>query len=239
MKFYLDDKQFGRMIITVRCNMRNISFIAKNGALHISVPPGTPREHLEQAVEESRDRLVRLLEQSTAPAVTFHDGQRIPYYGGEIVIGLGTKNDGYIHSEPPTDGVVRLTVSPSCSFDDEWTTKAISRLISSQMEAVVYCDVRPLLEEIAAELGVKYSGFDIGRGVRKLGHCTADNVIMLSRNVALLPEHLIRYLICHELAHVTHKNHSSAFHALVNVYTGGREKALAAELRDFRWPIVQ
>ena len=34
-------------------------------------------------------------------------------------------------------------------------------------------------------------------------------------------------------------NHSPEFHALVDRYTGGQEKALEQELKRFKWPIVR
>ena len=79
----------------------------------------------------------------------------------------------------------------------------------------------------------------VGRGMRKLGHCTAKKVIQLSRNLMFLPEPLVRYIICHELAHLTHMNHSPQFHALCDRYTGGHEKELEKQLRHFHFPILK
>ena len=53
----------------------------------------------------------------------------------------------------------------------------------------------------------------------------------------LLPEHLVRYVICHELAHLKHFDHSPAFHALCDSYLGGREREYQAEMKQFRWPV--
>ena len=57
--------------------------------------------------------------------------------------------------------------------------------------------------------------------------------ISLSLFLVTLPEHLRDYVIIHELCHTVHHNHSPRFHALVDRFTGGHEKALARELRAF------
>jgi predicted metal-dependent hydrolase len=97
----------------------------------------------------------------------------------------------------------------------------------------------PFAREVADGLGLKPAGFEVGRGMRKLGHCTAKRVIQLSRNLMFLPEPLVRYIICHELAHLTHMNHSPEFHALCDQYCNGQEKALERQLRQFSFPILK
>ena len=75
--------------------------------------------------------------------------------------------------------------------------------------------------------------------MHKLGHCTNKGIIQLSRNVMFLTQPLVNLIICHELAHLKHMNHSAAFHALCNTYLGGHEKELESQLKRFPWPILQ
>lgn len=48
-----------------------------------------------------------------------------------------------------------------------------------------------------------------------------------------LPDHLIDYVILHELVHTVHHNHSKNFWKLLDTVTGGA-KILDKELRKYR-----
>ncbi|MEG2820047.1 MAG: M48 family metallopeptidase, partial [Muribaculaceae bacterium] len=96
----------------------------------------------------------------------------------------------------------------------ETISLCICRLMARRAEGVLI----PHAIEVAKSLGVMPRKFVIGRGFHKLGHCTTQKDIQLSHNLMFLPEELIDFVICHELAHLTHMNHSMAFHDLCNKY---------------------
>ena len=96
-------------------------------------------------------------------------------------------------------------------------------------EAKAYLPAR--VEELARILG--YGKVTIRAARSKWGSCTAQNNISLSLFLMTLPPHLRDYVIVHELCHTVHHNHSAEFHALVDSLLGGKEKALARELRGY------
>jgi predicted metal-dependent hydrolase len=54
---------------------------------------------------------------------------------------------------------------------------------------------------------------------RLWGSCTfTDGAIRIARRAASLPEWVLDYLLMHELAHLVHSDHGSAFHELENRY---------------------
>lgn len=99
-------------------------------------------------------------------------------------------------------------------------------------------EARELLPDMTGRLAARH-GFRCGE-VRvkasrsKWGSCTARDDINLSLFLVLLPPHLIEYVVLHELCHTVHKNHSQAFHSLLDSVCGGRSRELNRELKAFR-----
>lgn len=232
--YYIDDKEFGMVFITVRSNMRNITMRWKGGSLYMNVPPGAPKERLEQVLDELRPKLRESL---TKDDLAYHIGQEIRCYGFKIVIDEQTKyHDRIIFSK--NDNVVTVSVPSGIDLtthsSKEWMSRALKTVAHNEAARLL-----PLAQKVTARLGVSPEHFEIGRGLRKLGHCTPKRVIQLSGNLLFLPEELIEYIICHELAHLTYMNHSPQFHALVNRYVNGQEKALEKKLKSFHWPVIR
>jgi hypothetical protein len=69
----------------------------------------------------------------------------------------------------------------------------------------------PLLDVVAAESGITYAGARVRRQKTRWGSCSARKTISLNRNLIFLPEHLVRSLMLHELAHTLVLDHSARF----------------------------
>lgn len=233
--YYFDDKEFGKVFISVRSNMRNITMRWKGGNLFVNVPPGTSSSHLEKVLDEMRPKLRKM---QSSGDISYQIGQKIQCYGFVITIAEQDKiPDKIVFSHTPSE--VIASVPQGIDLDNydnkKWISKALKLVAHNRAAALLL----PLAQSITARLGVAPERFEIGRGLRKLGHCTPKKVIQLSGNLVFLPADLIELIVCHELAHLTHMNHSPQFHALVDHYLMGREKALERKLKAFQWPVIR
>lgn len=89
------------------------------------------------------------------------------------------------------------------------------------------------LDEASRRTGIGYNKLTIRKAHTRWGSCTREGNISLSLYLAALPDELIDFVCVHELCHRIHPNHSAEFHALVNLHTGGREKELAKQLKNY------
>ena len=236
MKGYIEDKEFGKIHVELRRGMTSVRFtFHADGNLLMRAPLGISVAEMQRMVDIHREQLRRL---PHPQSVSFRFGQTIECFKCQVVIESQNRMPGYIlnHWEGDT---LHLQIHQHADLEDDGIKRTISSVIGRAMDVQAHALLLPFAQQIADELGLRPAGFEVGRGMRKLGHCTAKRIIQLSRILMFLPEALVRYIICHELAHLTHMNHSPQFHALCNQYCGGKEKELERQLRQFRFPIVK
>lgn len=68
---------------------------------------------------------------------------------------------------------------------------------------------------------------------KRFGSCNGKNGICFSYRIMAYPQKAVDYVILHELAHITHKNHSRDFYALIEKYMPdyrAAEKILKGEI---------
>lgn len=236
MKCFIEDEEFGKITVELRRGMTSLRFGYKpDGSLLMRAPLGISVDDLKRLIDTHREKL----RNSPHPYVPdMHIGQVIEGFRCRIVLETISARPGFVQTCWEKD-TLQVQIYEGADLNDISTKEFVSDMMSQAMEIVAMMQLLPFAQEVADELGLKPAGFEIGRGMRKLGHCTGKKVIQLSRNIMFLPEDLVRYVICHELAHLTHMNHSPQFHALCDQYTGGKEKELEQKLRQFRWPIMR
>jgi predicted metal-dependent hydrolase len=97
------------------------------------------------------------------------------------------------------------------NIEDEIWQNLIKTQIEEQLkrEAKYYLVKRT--QELANQKQINIGKVTIRKTTSRWGSCSSKNDISLSAYCMTLPDELIDYIICHELAHVKEKNHSKSF----------------------------
>lgn len=233
-KGYIDHKELGRVLVTI--NPRATRFIArwKGQELHLTSPAVAGSAPILQALDSMASRLLASRPEVYAISpgtrldfdhffITFTQHplpltieSRIMHHNGKpgVAIAIGKNIDP---SEPSSEKLIAKHIHHAAHF-------FASSLIAEA-------------QSISARLGVSPKEWVIGNGSRRLGCCGANRRISLSSMCMFLPYRLREYIVCHELAHLTHFDHSPTFHELCSRYCGGDGNLRRAELKAFRWPV--
>lgn len=78
--------------------------------------------------------------------------------------------------------------------------------------------ITPLLKRWSEEMRLEPSYVGFRRAKTRWGSCSSRNRISFNYYLMKLPLSLVEYVVVHELAHITHKNHSADFWGLVGKY---------------------
>ncbi len=76
-------------------------------------------------------------------------------------------------------------------------------------------EILPKVAFYANKIGVKYKNATFKAQLSRWGSCSAKGNLNFNCVLALCPSEVIEYVIIHELCHLIHLNHSSAFWAVV------------------------
>lgn len=89
------------------------------------------------------------------------------------------------------------------------------------------------IKELSVRHGLRYNQLFLKNIKSRWGSCSSRNNINLSIHLMRLPDHLIDYVLLHELAHTEVKNHSKKFWHFLNSLLGNA-KELDKELKRYR-----
>ncbi|MCM1028364.1 MAG: M48 family metallopeptidase [Pseudoflavonifractor sp.] len=231
-KGYLDHPRLGRVYVTI--NPRARRFIARwqSHNVALTVPSGQDMDAIMRALDNMADDLLshKPAESRLVPGTVMEFADFIleikPHPAAEVTGGLTVRAGKY---------VIKVRAWPHTEAGE--MEERIVRIIHHISKPIAERTLLPRARQIAEHLGIKGVSWEIGRGVRRLGCCSLDGRISLSRFCIFLPWRLRDYVICHELAHLTHFNHSAEFHALCSRYCGGDGDQRRAELKAFAWPV--
>ncbi len=116
-------------------------------------------------------------------------------------------------------------------------SKEVQTAIRTGIERALKVEAKQFLPDKAKALAVKfdfnYNNLALKNIKSRWGSCSKKNNINLSIHLMRLPDHLIDYVVLHELVHTIHHNHSKHFWAMLDKVTGSA-KTLDKELRKYR-----
>ena len=88
------------------------------------------------------------------------------------------------------------------------------------------------IKELSDKFGCVYNKVTIRNQKTRWGSCSGKNNINLNMQLMNIPNHLIDYVILHELVHTKIKNHSPIFWGSLNRYVGNA-KVVDKELKEY------
>ena len=225
----LDDDELGKLLVRVNMRARRLTFRTREDAIHVTVPSGTVLSEIKNAIEQLRPRLRSARQKYIRPLIDLN--YRIDTEFFKLSLVSGRRERFLSRSEL---GEMQIVCPPDADFSDhklqEWLRKVIEEALRRNAKILL----PPRLYALSLQHGLTYKSVKINSSSGRWGSCSARGNINLSYYLVLLPQHLIDYVLLHELAHTREMNHGERFWVLLDWFTDGKALALRNELKQYR-----
>ena len=230
---YYEDKVLGHILIRRSAKARYISLRIKAGEVILTLPlradESAGLSFLRSKYDWIRERLA-LSEQHVSQTSVFDENTRFSTLTFDLKI---------LRAECPdfrfrfSNGL--LTVFCPNSLDihlprcQDIIKMGIARVMRSEATRVLPAR----LDTFAKQFGFSYKRVSIRSSQSRWGSCSSSGTISLSFYMMLLPDHLVDYVLLHELCHTKEMNHSASFWALMRKVTDGNSDSWRKEIKQY------
>ena len=226
------DKDFGQIKVRYDARACRLIFRVKDGALVITAPIATSLSVIEKSLNEKRSAISQLFVKNSSKIL--HPGDILETQCFRIELHTHTLSKMLFSLK---NGVLNIFIPQNVNIEDTAFQKLLKQNILKIAKRVSAPYLSARLNELAQLKGLKYNDFAVSTARTRMGVCNIKKRITLSAYLIFYPQHLVDYVILHELAHLTEMNHGPRFHALCNSYCEGKERELEREFKKFKLPL--
>ena len=210
---YINIEQVGQVSFTINERSRRIRLSLKSdGEIVVSMPPSALYRDAIHFVESKTDWIVKQQSRIHAGLTLFAPESCFKTRFHQLAITKGNTDRVY---NRVGNGVIQIFIPEKVDHEQPRIQDFIKNTLVDVMrwEAKIYLPKR--LKELAGKHGFKYENVTIKNASTRWGSCSSANNINLNLHLMRLPEHLIDYVLLHELAHTVVKNHGEKFWLLL------------------------
>ena len=228
---YINIEQVGSVSFTINERSRRIRLSVKSdGEIVVSMPPTALYRDAIRFVESKTEWLIKQQTKIQAGLTLFAPESCFKTRFHQLAITKGNTDRVY---NRVGNGVIQIFIPEKVNHEQPKVQEFIKKTLIDVMrwEAKIYLPKR--LKELAEKHGFKYQDVSIKNTKTRWGSCSFTNNINLNLHLMRVPEHLIDYVLLHELAHTVVKNHGEKFWLLLEHCYPNARKA-DKEMNNFR-----
>jgi predicted metal-dependent hydrolase len=228
---YINIEQLGPVSFTINERSRRIRLSIKSGGeIVVSMPPSVLYRDAIRFVESKTEWILKQQSRIHAGLTIFAPESCFKTRFHKLAITKGNTDRVY---NRVGNGVIQIFIPEKVNHELPKVQEFIKKTLIDVMrwEAKVYLPKR--LKELADKHGFKYQNVSIKNASTRWGSCSSTNNINLNLHLMRVPEHLIDYVLLHELVHTVVKNHGEKFWLLLDQCYPNARKA-DKEMNNYR-----
>jgi predicted metal-dependent hydrolase len=230
MEKVIEAGELGRIILRRHPRARHYLLRVADGQIIATMPPrGSEREMLA-FIEKQREKLLYLLSKN-GKRRRWDESVDFQTYTFRVHIFRTPRSNFYLSLK---SGVLHIACPETTDFDSRKVQDLLQSLVEKALRREAARTLPVRLHQLAERHAFHYSAVTVRNSHSRWGSCSSQKRISLSLSLMLLPEHLIDYVLLHELCHTVEMNHGQRFRQLLDRVTAGRAQTLQRELKNCR-----
>ena len=228
---YIDIEQLGKVSFTINERSGRIRLSVKSdGEIVVSMPPSAPYRDAIRFAESKADWILKQQAKIRKGLTLFAPESCFKTRFHQLAITKGNTDKVY---NRVGNGIIQIFIPERVNHEQPKVQEFIKNTLIDVMrwEAKAYLPKR--LKELADQHGFNYENVSIKNASTRWGSCSSVNNINLNLHLMRVPEHLIDYVLVHELVHTVIKNHGEKFWMLLEQCYPNARKA-DKEMNNYR-----
>jgi len=228
---YVNIEQVGQITLTINERSRRMRLsIKSDGEIVVSMPPSALVADAIRFVESKSDWVLKQQSKVQAGLTIFAPESCFKTRFHQLAITKGNTDRVY---NRVGNGVIQIFIPEKVNHELPKVQDFIKQTLIDVMrwEAKLYLPKR--LKELAEKHGFRFQDVSIKNTKTRWGSCSSANNINLNLHLMRVPEHLIDYVLVHELTHTVVKNHGEKFWLLLEHCYPNSRKA-DKEMNNYR-----
>ncbi len=231
MLIKIEDKDLGTVSIRINPRAKRYSLKVSDGAISGTIPSGGNEKTMIEFIETNRQKLILALQKNITKKPVLDPTYALVTNTFKVNIFSTGRTNFYTNLK---DGVLYI----ACPDKTDFNESKVQMLLKSAIEKTLRSEAKRVLPRrirlLAAKYDFKYKTIKINNSKSRWGSCSSNGNINLSLSLMLLPDHLIDYVLLHELCHTIELNHSDRFWNLLNTVTDNKALSLRKELKGYK-----
>ncbi|MCF0190000.1 MAG: DUF45 domain-containing protein [Marinilabiliaceae bacterium] len=214
--------------------------VRRGGIVRVSTFPATEPRLIWKFVTSNIDFIVKSREKILrnaplmvfTPTTVFHTRQ----YRLEMSASSPDKDfHAYVRKAKNEDeyGKIIILYPEDVTPENEQLQLIVHRAIAYALKRESKEIMIPRLETLARQNGLKYTKVSLRDMKSRWGSCDTRGRICLNVQCMRLPDHLIDYVILHELSHTIYHDHQKGFWGLLDKLLNGKARQYDKELKNY------
>ena len=227
------DSELGEIVFRKNLRSRRMSIKILSDCLEVVLPIGFSEKDGMNFVESVRAKLISKQKMAKKKSVQLSSQTPLKTLTFDVHLKQTDRKDLFSSLK---SGILTIEFPDSLQEEDAQTQlyfwNSINYFLRKEAKRVLPYRTKQLAEKF----NFSFSEVKIQSSKTRWGSCNRKKTVNLSFYLLLLPQHLVDYVILHELCHTKEMNHSPKFWEWMEKVTDGKAKILRKELKGYTIP---